>query len=57
MKFVIGPDGSVATAQVKSSTLGSPAVESCLVGQFRRMTFPQPHGTVVVTYPIAFAPQ
>jgi outer membrane biosynthesis protein TonB len=57
VKFVIGPDGSVATAQVKSSTLGSPAVESCLVGQFRRMTFPQPHGTVVVTYPIAFAPQ
>jgi Ca-activated chloride channel family protein len=58
MKFVIGPDGTVSTAEVKTSTLGNAAVESCLVGRFLRMQFPTPSGSgnVVVSYPFVFAP-
>jgi Ca-activated chloride channel family protein len=59
VKFTIAADGTVSQAAIKSSTLGSPAVESCLVGRFLRAQFPAPAGggTVVVSYPLVFSPQ
>lgn len=58
VKFTIARDGSVSAASVKTSTMGSPAVESCVVSRFMRMTFPEPRGggIVVVSYPFLFAP-
>ncbi|MFZ5475205.1 MAG: AgmX/PglI C-terminal domain-containing protein [Myxococcota bacterium] len=57
-KFVIAADGSVSTATTKTSTMNSPAVETCINGRFMRFTFPQPKGggIVVVSYPFVFAP-
>jgi Ca-activated chloride channel family protein len=52
--FEIDEDGKVKTAQVKSSTLGSPEVESCLVGRFLRMQFPDTGGNITVSYPFVF---
>jgi TonB family protein len=58
VKFVIAKDGSVSRAATKKSTMGSPAVESCLNQRFRRFKFPEPKdgGTVIVTIPFIFAP-
>lgn len=58
VKFTIARDGSVSAASVKSSTMGAPAVESCIVSRFLRMQFPEPKGggIVVVSYPFLFAP-
>jgi Ca-activated chloride channel homolog len=56
VKFSIAPDGAVAVATIKNSTLGSPVVEQCMVKHFKRLTFPAPvgGGHVVVTYPFVF---
>ena len=58
VKFVIAADGSVSTAQVEESTVGHAGLESCVVGRFMRMMFPEPQGggIVVVRYPFTFAP-
>ena len=58
LKFTIAADGSVAKAEVKTSTLSAPAVELCMAQAFRRMTFPPPKGDgiVIVTYPFVFSP-
>jgi hypothetical protein len=58
VKFTIAGDGSVSSAITKSSTLGSPAVESCINGRFLRMSFPEPmgNGLVIVSYPFLFSP-
>ncbi len=56
MRFVIGEDGSVTSAQTATSNLGSPAVESCLSGRILRLSFPKPqNGIVVVNYPFLFS--
>lgn len=56
MKFVIAKDGSVASADVKSS-IPDGSVGSCIAGRFMRFEFPAPeHGIVVVSYPFLFAP-
>lgn len=57
MRFTVAADGSVSTAAVGESTLGSPEVEDCLVRLVQRMQFsPVPGGGVVsVTYPFTFA--
>lgn len=57
VKFVITKDGSVSSATTKSSTMNSPAVESCLNGRFLRFTFPPPQGggIVIVQYPFTFS--
>jgi TonB family protein len=59
ISFVISPDGSVASADVASSTLGSDAVESCLSTAVRRWAFPAPQGggIVRVSYPFEFQSQ
>ena len=58
VKFVIAKDGSVSSATTKSSSLNSPAVESCINGRFLRMRFPEPRGggIVIVSYPFIFSP-
>ncbi len=58
VKFVIAKDGTVSKAETKSSTLGSPTVESCIADRFRRFQFPEPKGggIVIVSYPFIFSP-
>jgi len=58
LKFVIGKDGAVSSAAVKTTTLGSPAVEDCVVKRFEAMQFPKPRGggIAIVTYPLVFNP-
>ncbi len=58
MHFTIAGDGSVAKAQVRSSTLSDGAVESCMVNRFLKMQFPKPQGggIVLVNYPFMFTP-
>ncbi|MFH1462833.1 MAG: VIT domain-containing protein [Pseudomonadota bacterium] len=57
VKFVVAADGSVASASIKSSTLGSAAVEQCLTARFLRMAFPAQRGggVVIVSYPFLFS--
>ena len=58
IKFVIAKDGTVSKADVKSSSMGSPAVESCITSRFRKFKFPEPKGggIVIVSYPFIFNP-
>ncbi|MDP2311191.1 MAG: AgmX/PglI C-terminal domain-containing protein [Pseudomonadota bacterium] len=58
VKFTIAGDGSVSSAVTKTSTLGNPAVESCINGRFLRFGFPAPkgNGLVIVSYPFLFSP-
>jgi outer membrane biosynthesis protein TonB len=58
VKFVVSGDGSVSSAGIKASSMGSPAVESCIVGRFQRMSFPRPRGggMAIVSYPFLFSP-
>lgn len=58
IKFTISKDGSVSAASVKSSTVGSPAVDQCVVQRFYQMQFPEPKGggIVSVSYPFIFSP-
>lgn len=56
-KFTIGPDGAVSTSKSEGS-LKDAVVIGCVEKTFRSMTFPKPDkgGTVVVSYPVVFAP-
>ena len=56
VRFIIGKDGSVARANIKKSTIGSKAVEDCIISRFKRFQFDKPKkgGIVIVTYPFAF---
>ncbi len=56
VKFTIDEEGDVSKVQIKSSTLGSPAVSACVLGRFQRMQFPAPAGggIVIVSYPLVF---
>jgi hypothetical protein len=57
VRFVIGRDGSVATATNSGSDLPDTAVVSCVVGAFRYLSFPQPEGgPVTFVYPISLTP-
>lgn len=57
VKFTIGPDGSVRSADDAGSQIASPDVVDCVRGAFRKLTFPQPEGgTVTVVYPLVFEP-
>ena len=58
VKFVIAKDGSVSKADIKTSTMGSPAVEGCIKSRFRKFKFPEPKGggIVIVSYPFIFNP-
>ncbi|MGE4132617.1 MAG: AgmX/PglI C-terminal domain-containing protein [Bdellovibrionales bacterium] len=53
MRFVISGSGSISSAGVQSSSVGSPKVEGCIVNRLRGWRFPKPVGgvNVKVTYP------
>ena len=57
VRFVVAADGSVASAEVASSTLGDAEVEDCVRRAVTRVSFPPPRGgaPVTVTYPFTFA--
>jgi outer membrane biosynthesis protein TonB len=52
--FEIAPDGAVKAARVTSSTLRHPGVESCVIGQVKRLTFPSSPTKSTVSYPFLF---
>jgi TonB family protein len=56
VRFTIAPEGRVALAELAESTLGSPAVEACVLGVMRSLEFPRPRGggVAVVLYPFVF---
>jgi TonB family protein len=57
VKFVIGPDGKVRSADDAGSQMASTEVVECVRDAFRKLTFPPPDGgTVTVVYPIVFEP-
>lgn len=58
LKLVIVETGRVLTSEVTSSTLGNPAVESCIAAAGRRWEFPSANGggIVEVHYPFVFRP-
>jgi len=57
VKFTIAADGSVSKAGIKTSSMGSKAVEGCITSRFKRFKFPQPKGggVVIVSYPFIFS--
>jgi hypothetical protein len=59
VKFVIAKDGTVSSANIKSTTLGDASVEDCVAARFITMQFPEPvgGGIVIVSYPFAFGPE
>lgn len=59
VRFVIGTDGSVGSAETRDTTLGVPSVESCLNLHFLGLRFPEPDGggPVIVSYPFLFLPR
>lgn len=59
ISFAIDARGAVPWAELRSSTLGDPAVEDCVVEVFRGLRFvatpPLGGGHIVVHYPLVFA--
>ena len=56
--WVISPTGSVESVRVRSSTMSSTAISSCIMQEIRGWTFPTPEGgSVSVTYPYIFNAQ
>jgi len=57
VRFAIGRDGAVQSAQNGGSDLPDSKVVGCVVSAFYGVSFPQPeNGIVTVTYPIMFSP-
>jgi len=56
LKFEITPEGTVAAAEIASSTLASPDVEQCALARSRTWQYPKPADgkAVSVTYPLTF---
>ncbi|MBS2030807.1 MAG: TonB family protein, partial [Deltaproteobacteria bacterium] len=54
VSFVIGPEGTVQSSRVASSTFNNPELEQCIAARFKSWLFPKPKGDgiVNVTYPI-----
>ena len=53
--WVIAADGSVASTRVRSSSLASQPVATCISGVIKRWQFPKPTGgSVTVTFPFVF---
>lgn len=57
-KFVISPDGRVASASIAQSEIGDGPTESCIANEIKRWKFPLPRGggQVSVTYPFILTP-
>jgi TonB family protein len=58
VQFTIAPTGQVLASALGSSTLGAPAVESCVVQAVKRWGFPEPQGggLAIVSYPFQLSP-
>jgi hypothetical protein len=58
MDFEIGPSGKLNFSKVKSSSVGDPAVGSCVATKMMGWEFPKPRGgvNVKVNYPFALRP-
>ncbi len=58
VQFTIAPTGRVLASLLQSSTVGSPAVDACVVQAVKRWEFPQPEGggLVMVSYPFQLTP-
>jgi TonB family protein len=58
VQFTIAPKGRVLASALGSSTLGAPAVESCVVQAVKRWDFPEPQGggLAIVSYPFQLSP-
>lgn len=58
VQFTIGRTGKVTESRAVSTSLGSPAVESCITKSVESWVFPAPDGgIVIVTYPFLFKPE
>ncbi len=56
--WVISPQGSVASTRVRSSSLASQAVATCIASVIKSWRFPEPTGgSVTVTFPFVFSVQ
>lgn len=58
LRFTIDAQGAVSSAAVGDTTIADADMATCLVAVMRKMSFPAPEngGTMVVTYPLNFAP-
>ncbi len=57
VKYVIARDGTTMDAADEGSTLPDREVVACVVGEFRKLTYPRPDdGYVTVVYPVEFSP-
>ena len=57
VKYAIREDGTTTEAEDEKSTLPDRAVVACVVGEFKKLTYPKPKGGLVtVIYPVEFAP-
>ena len=58
VKFNVAKTGAVSGAQVRTTTVGSPAVEQCVVDRFKSMEFraPKGGGSVIATYSMILTP-
>jgi TonB family protein len=58
VQFTIAGNGTVIASLLGNSTLGAPAVESCIVQAVKRWEFPKPEGggLVMVSYPFQLTP-
>jgi len=54
LELDVGADGSVAQAHLRNGSLGSAAVETCIVGLATRLKFPKPSGGshASISYPL-----
>jgi hypothetical protein len=57
--WTISDSGKVLKAEIKSSDLMSPEVESCTIEKSKKWTFPSPPNdeTAVLSYPYTFSPE
>lgn len=58
VKFVVGSNGRVTTANVQSDSVRDARMGACVTGAIRRWKFPSPRGgqKVDITYPFVFNP-
>ena len=57
VKFVIAPDGSIASADLAEDSLQDEPVTDCILDRIEELEFPEPEGggIVVVRYPFDFS--
>ena len=58
VKFVVGQNGRVTSANVANSSISDAQMQGCIVGKIRTWEFPRPRGGQVVNidYPFVFNP-